>query len=211
MGIKIVGLGAGDISPISYSAVEELKSGKKIYLRTEKHPVVEVLGIDYESFDSYYEDGYKFEEVYDKIARSVVDTGKKEDIVYAVPGHPRVAETSVGMVESYAKKEGVDVEVIASMSFIDAMYNYLEFDPSEGFRLLDAFSVKRRDLSVDSNIIITQVYDRYIASNIKLVLMEYYQDKQPVWIVGRDRKSTRLNSSHANISYAVFCLKKKYL
>src|SRR3712207_7589192 len=27
----------------------------------------------------------------------------------------------------------------------------------------------------------------------------------------RDRKSTRLNSSHANISYAVFCLKKKIL
>src|SRR3712207_8613603 len=27
----------------------------------------------------------------------------------------------------------------------------------------------------------------------------------------QDRKSTRLNSSHANISYAVFCLKKKYL
>src|SRR3712207_7385610 len=41
---------------------------------------------------------------------------------------------------------------------------------------------------------------------------------QPVRVVGRvrghgqdpaDRKSTRLNSSHANISYAVFCLKKK--
>src|SRR3712207_7493299 len=34
------------------------------------------------------------------------------------------------------------------------------------------------------------------------------------WLVGQgsamaDRKSTRLNSSHANISYAVFCLKKK--
>src|SRR3712207_8402927 len=28
-------------------------------------------------------------------------------------------------------------------------------------------------------------------------------------IKGEDRKSTRLNSSHANISYAVFCLKKK--
>src|SRR3712207_8341488 len=27
--------------------------------------------------------------------------------------------------------------------------------------------------------------------------------------LGLDRKSTRLNSSHANISYAVFCLKKK--
>src|SRR3712207_7824208 len=28
-------------------------------------------------------------------------------------------------------------------------------------------------------------------------------------VLGSDRKSTRLNSSHANISYAVFCLKKK--
>src|SRR2546428_9821182 len=28
-------------------------------------------------------------------------------------------------------------------------------------------------------------------------------------LVGRDRKSTRLNSSHDQISYAVFCLKKK--
>src|SRR3712207_7705283 len=28
-------------------------------------------------------------------------------------------------------------------------------------------------------------------------------------VIDQDRKSTRLNSSHANISYAVFCLKKK--
>src|SRR5947209_12139109 len=32
---------------------------------------------------------------------------------------------------------------------------------------------------------------------------------EPRWQDNRDRKSTRLNSSHANISYAVFCLKKK--
>src|SRR3712207_6902539 len=35
-----------------------------------------------------------------------------------------------------------------------------------------------------------------------------YFDNTPHGI-GQDRKSTRLNSSHANISYAVFCLKKK--
>src|SRR2546426_3582030 len=29
------------------------------------------------------------------------------------------------------------------------------------------------------------------------------------WMISRDRKSTRLNSSHLVISYAVFCLKKK--
>src|SRR3712207_8494847 len=33
-----------------------------------------------------------------------------------------------------------------------------------------------------------------------------HQPRAP--LLGEDRKSTRLNSSHANISYAVFCLKK---
>src|SRR3712207_7273166 len=36
-------------------------------------------------------------------------------------------------------------------------------------------------------------------------------DKASLFTVMADRKSTRLNSSHANISYAVFCLKKKKL
>src|SRR3712207_8838185 len=39
-------------------------------------------------------------------------------------------------------------------------------------------------------------------------LYEKYK-KQGFEILDLDRKSTRLNSSHANISYAVFCLKKK--
>src|SRR5689334_24649836 len=33
--------------------------------------------------------------------------------------------------------------------------------------------------------------------------------RQHAEVVGKDRKSTRLNSSHSSISYAVFCLKKK--
>src|SRR3712207_6857817 len=37
------------------------------------------------------------------------------------------------------------------------------------------------------------------------VLRQYEESE----VDGADRKSTRLNSSHANISYAVFCLKKK--
>src|SRR3712207_8121762 len=44
-------------------------------------------------------------------------------------------------------------------------------------------------------------------------LQEHYQDMDRLVEAYlselKDRKSTRLNSSHANISYAVFCLKKK--
>src|SRR3712207_8900585 len=39
------------------------------------------------------------------------------------------------------------------------------------------------------------------------VMIAYTDPAQRIQFV--DRKSTRLNSSHANISYAVFCLKKK--
>src|SRR3712207_7657631 len=47
------------------------------------------------------------------------------------------------------------------------------------------------------------------------VIAQVRDDLPPGWkatlcaVDGADRKSTRLNSSHANISYAVFCLKKK--
>src|SRR5258707_14807120 len=36
-----------------------------------------------------------------------------------------------------------------------------------------------------------------------------HPERRSLGVSERDRKSTRLNSSHANISYAVFCLKKK--
>src|SRR3712207_7054542 len=55
--------------------------------------------------------------------------------------------------------------------------------------------------------------DRACDALISLSLEEYEAVRRDSrWFaVVPDRKSTRLNSSHANISYAVFCLKKKQL
>src|SRR3712207_7418521 len=54
--------------------------------------------------------------------------------------------------------------------------------------------------------------DRRVAVPLVLVLLVSGALALMGWAserAARDRKSTRLNSSHANISYAVFCLKKK--
>src|SRR3712207_7826820 len=52
----------------------------------------------------------------------------------------------------------------------------------------------------------------HVVEGFDLVLQEAVDPVELRLVLGvRDRKSTRLNSSHANISYAVFCLKKKYL
>src|SRR3712207_7895718 len=45
--------------------------------------------------------------------------------------------------------------------------------------------------------------------NELITIAKYWQRWSDPRLVVLDRKSTRLNSSHANISYAVFCLKKK--
>src|SRR3712207_8575123 len=43
-----------------------------------------------------------------------------------------------------------------------------------------------------------------------LMQFQFADESEAVHLINKtDRKSTRLNSSHANISYAVFCLKKK--
>src|SRR3712207_7919552 len=58
---------------------------------------------------------------------------------------------------------------------------------------------------------ISESFQYTVMSNSMLSLLRIGHDGHlhPVFRVAGDRKSTRLNSSHANISYAVFCLKKK--
>src|SRR3712207_8832306 len=53
-----------------------------------------------------------------------------------------------------------------------------------------------------------QTRDALLASDASFLWHRLIQSRSVPGVV-EDRKSTRLNSSHANISYAVFCLKKK--
>src|SRR3990167_11533393 len=50
--------------------------------------------------------------------------------------------------------------------------------------------------------------DVYLKGDLEIILRCDAMVMIPGWRDSRDRKSTRLNSSHSQISYAVFCLKK---
>src|SRR3989449_6937327 len=50
---------------------------------------------------------------------------------------------------------------------------------------------------------------RLFTEVLSIVQNQYVDEVPPKELIYRDRKSTRLNSSHGYISYAVFCLKKK--
>src|SRR3712207_7764266 len=56
---------------------------------------------------------------------------------------------------------------------------------------------------------IPYVHDRLLTTLAIVLLLARFGRRQRDKAQRLDRKSTRLNSSHANISYAVFCLQKK--
>src|SRR5699024_12231438 len=60
----------------------------------------------------------------------------------------------------------------------------------------------------DLHALINQLNKKYFEVPLKYSIYDYGDGKISCQLYG-DRKSTRLNSSHVSISYAVFCLKKK--
>ncbi|MCR6474493.1 MazG nucleotide pyrophosphohydrolase domain-containing protein, partial [Bacillus safensis] len=56
-------------------------------------------------------------------------------------------------------------------------------DPIEGFQLVDALQLKAENLVMNQHILIGQVYDAFVASEVKLTLMEKYRDDYEVTVV----------------------------
>ncbi|ABW20169.1 MazG nucleotide pyrophosphohydrolase domain-containing protein [Alkaliphilus oremlandii] len=184
--LTIVGLGPGGKEHLTLAIYEAMKNHTNIYLRTEQHPVVPYLkemGILFHTFDGAYDRYETFEEVYQHIADTVLQEAKSKDVLYAVPGHPFVAENTVQLIIEGCKEHHIEREVYPAMSFVDAMFMALEVDPVDGFQLIDGLNLDVMKPDPNMNTVITQVYDSFIASDIKLKLMNYYDDEQEIYVV----------------------------
>ncbi|WP_342433813.1 nucleoside triphosphate pyrophosphohydrolase [Neobacillus sp. FSL H8-0543] len=184
--IELLGLGAGDLNQLPLGVYKKLIQADHVYLRTKEHPVVlelEKEGLRYSSFDEVYEKHEQFEEVYQEIVQTLLQKAKSEQVTYAVPGHPLVAERTVQLLLEYGQKEGIEIRIGGGQSFIDAIFQSLKIDPIEGFQLLDGTSLQVNQLQVSQHMIIGQVYDQYVASDVKLTLMERLPDDYLVSIV----------------------------
>ena len=148
--IKVVGLGPGSVESLTIGTLEILKGDKKVYLRTEKHPTVDYLksmGIKFETYDNKYEEYNNFDDVYRSIAEDLIGKhGVYGDIIYGVPGHPLVAETSVKLLIKLCDKNNINIEIMPAVSFIDAVIQSLKLDPIEGLKIIDAFDIKNQIL-----------------------------------------------------------------
>lgn len=184
--ITIIGLGAGDFDQLQMGVYKKLKAAKKLFVRTVDHPVLHELaaeGLQFKSFDAVYEKHGTFQPVYEEIAEKLIEEAINEDVMYAVPGHPLVAEQTVQLLIAAQAVGKVQVVIEGGQSFLDPIFGALKIDPIEGFQLLDGTDFSMHDLNMRQHILIAQVYDTFSASEVKLTLMEKYDDEYPVTVV----------------------------
>ncbi|WBF52965.1 MazG nucleotide pyrophosphohydrolase domain-containing protein [Macrococcoides canis] len=179
--ITVVGLGNYGLDELPFGIYRFLNKVEKVYVRTLAHPVVEDLeDIEWISFDEVYEKHDQFSEVYAEIVQTLKEKAMDDDIVYAVPGHPMVAESTT---ELLLQDEAIDIEVLGGKSFIDDLFQAVSFDPNNGFQMLDGTMMTSEAINIRNALIITQVYDQMIAGDVKVTLMEKYPDNHNVAIV----------------------------
>ncbi len=189
MHITIVGLGPGDPQWITRAAWECLVAAGEVYARTREHPALHALPahVELHTFDDIYGRAETFAEVYDTIARRVVDLGRRpQGVVYAVPGHPRVGEATTPRIEALAGEAGIPVVVLEGVSFVDAVCNVVGVDPLDGLTVYDAMLLATEyfpTVNTDRPLLLGQLYSRDLASDVKLTLLTAYPPEHPVTIV----------------------------
>lgn len=169
--ITVVGLGAGDLDQLPYGLYRTLKEAGHLYVRTSEHPVLAELAgeVAYTAFDDIYERHGSFDRVYAEIAETLLAKAVEEkEVVYAVPGHPLVAERTVQLLLQEGPGRGVQIEVGGGQSFLDPLFARLRIDPIEGFALLDGTALQAGKVDPGLHTIIAQVYDKLVASEVKL-------------------------------------------
>ncbi|MEX2459910.1 MAG: nucleoside triphosphate pyrophosphohydrolase [Paenibacillaceae bacterium] len=186
--ITVVGLGSGDVEQITLGIWRKLQISAHIYVRTAQHPAINLLrehNIAFQSFDHMYEQNDSFADVYEAIADKLVTAIQEQgqEIIYAVPGHPMVAERTSQLLQQKCPEAGIELQFLGGESFLDQAFLRFGFDPIEGFQLLDGSQTLDNAFNPRIHTIIAQVYDTFTASDVKLSLMAWYPDDYPV-VVG---------------------------
>lgn len=190
--ITILGLGPSDARQLTVEAVATLEAHREVWLRTASHPVVAGLPphLTIHTFDSIYQEAENFAAVYERIAAQVLELGQRDEgVLYAVPGHPFVGETAVQLIMAGAEAQGIPVDIVEGLSFIEPTLTAFRADAMDGLQLVDATTFPALyypPFDADRPVLIAQVFSREVASTTKLLLMELYPDDHSVMLLQDD-------------------------
>ena len=168
--ITVAGLGPAGTEYLGEATAHLLAApNAHVYLRTARHPAA-VRFAGARAFDDLYEGAATFDEVYAGIAEALVAAAvdaAPEQVVYAVPGSPLVAERSVELLRA---DDRVEVTLLPALSFLDLAWMALGVDPvAAGVRIVDA-SVFASVAGEHGPFLVAQCWSRQVLSDVKLSL-----------------------------------------
>ena len=180
--LLIAGLGPGSPALLTEETRQLLEGATRIILRTRHHPTVTALGDRATSWldcDDLYQQQAGFDALYASIAERVLTSAEAGPTVYAVPGHPLVAERSVTAILAAAEGRRLTVRVLAALSFADLAAVTLRLDLG-AVQLCDAL-----DLRIDAQrpALISQVFDRDATTALKLRLLDTYPSDHTITVL----------------------------
>lgn len=181
--ITVVGLGPGDPDLLTLRARAILQAAPVVWFRTQRHPTVEhlELGSRAHGFDSLYENGSSFDDVYHAIVARLLDLAGAGDVVYAVPGHPLFGEATVRALIEHCHNDAIELRLVDGLSYLEPVCTALGIDPLDsGVQLVDALAPR---VDPARPAIIAQVYNRRSASELKLALLDRYPADHRVTVV----------------------------
>jgi tetrapyrrole methylase family protein/MazG family protein len=165
---RVVAVGLGPAGPelVTVAARRAIDEASIRFVRTSRHPAAAVVP-GASSFDQLYESASRFEDVYRAIVEALVaaaiDHGQ---VLYAVPGSPRVAEATV---ELLAADQRVELEVVAGLSFLELVWDRLGIDPlAASPRLVDAAGFAETAAGDRGPLVVAQCWSRQLLSEVKL-------------------------------------------
>ncbi len=186
--ITIVGLGPGGAGMLTQEAREALFAAHEVWVRTARHPAVDELpGLPWKPMDSFYEQADDFSDVYKAIAAEILRLAERpEGVCYAVPGSPRVGESTVPQILAGAEKRGLAARIVEGLSFIEPALGALGVDALDGLYVSDAAELAARHhppFPPSAHALVAQLYSRTLAGEVKLTLMNQYPEEHPVRLI----------------------------
>jgi tetrapyrrole methylase family protein / MazG family protein len=175
--LTIVGLGPAGPDLLTAGTLDAIRRSdpSRRWVRTLRHPSAAVAGTD-RSFDRVYEAEPTFDAVYRRIAEELLDELTAGDVLYAVPGSPRVLERTVDLLVADAAVAGAVVDVLPAMSFLDLAWVRLGIDPLEdGVRVVDGHRFAEAAAGERGPLLVAHCHNQRVLSDVKLA----FDDDEP--------------------------------
>jgi tetrapyrrole methylase family protein/MazG family protein len=189
-GIILLGLGPGDPALLTRQAWKLLNSISEIHVCTRRHPAVQGFpeGLKVISFAEIYEqDEEDVGAIFEGIIKKVLALGlRPEGVVYGVPGHPFIAETTSPEIFRRANQEGIPIKVIDGISFIESTFTAINQYPLPQISIVDALALSLKHhppFPPDVPVLITQAVSKKTLAEVKHTLLALYPDDHPVQLV----------------------------